>query len=104
MTVLVIFSGIFVVGLLLFLSSIFNGYVLSVLWGWFVVPTFGVPKLSVTAAIGIALVVSYITDRKDSNEKEDKRPFGEILREGLTEAIAKSLFVLFFGWIVHLFM
>src|SRR6185295_1738836 len=38
---LAIFGGIVGLGVLLVFSSIFNGYALSVLWGWFVVPTFG---------------------------------------------------------------
>jgi hypothetical protein len=38
--------------LMLFFAAVFNGYALSILWGWFVVPTFGVPALTVVQAHG----------------------------------------------------
>lgn len=40
--------------------TILSGYVLSVLWGWFIVPTFGLPLLTIPVAIGVMLVVAYL--------------------------------------------
>lgn len=37
--------------LFLGLMCAWQGYVLSVLWGWFFVPTFGVPALSVPSSV-----------------------------------------------------
>ena len=34
-----------------------SGYTLSVLWGWFVTPAFGLPALTVAQAYGVALMV-----------------------------------------------
>lgn len=85
-------------------SSIFNGYALSVLWGWFVVPTFGVPQLSVVSAIGIALIVSYMTHQITDDKKGEKGNFGETMAQATANAITKPLFALLFGYIVHLFM
>lgn len=43
------------------LSVIGGGYVLTVLWAWFVVPTFALPQITLAAAIGLAIVVGYMT-------------------------------------------
>ena len=86
-------------------SSILNGYVLSVLWGWFMVPTFGLPDLSVAAAVGISLIVRYLTDQHKSSEpKNEGETFGEKFGTAIGIAILAPLFALFFGWIIHLFM
>ena len=42
-------------------SIIWRGYVLTVLWGWFIAGLFGLPALGVAQAIGLCLVVSYLT-------------------------------------------
>lgn len=47
---------------------VLNGWVLSKLWAWFIVTTFGLPTLAVPEAIGLATVVSFLSakiDRKD---------------------------------------
>jgi hypothetical protein len=44
--------------LVLFLSACLEGWVISLLWGWFMVPTFGLPSLSIPLALGISLVIS----------------------------------------------
>jgi len=103
MTALAVLGGIVGVGFLMVFSSIFNGYALSVLWGWFVVPTLGAPALHIVPAIGVAMVVSYLTYQTHNCQKE-KKSFGETIAEGTAMAILKPSFALFFGWIVHLFM
>lgn len=103
MIVLAVFGGIVGIGLLMVFSSIFNGYALSVLWGWFIVPTFGAPALGIVPAIGVAMVVNYLT-YQTHNCKKEKKSFGEQLAEGTMMAILKPSLALFFGWIVHLFM
>lgn len=89
-------------GLLYFVSAIINGYTFSVLWGWFIVPTFGVPNLSIASAIGITLGASILT-QQTQYEKEDPG-FGIkiVIRSG--KLILKALVVLIIGWIVHQFM
>lgn len=89
---------------LLVVSSIFNGYVLSVLWGWFIIPVFNLPELTVVPAIGIAMVVSYLTYQYNESDESDDKIFGEKIGKLIVMAILRPLLVLFFGWIVHLFM
>ena len=46
-----------------FALAVFNawaGVVVSVLWGWFVVPAFGVPELHPIAAMGLCLIAAAI--------------------------------------------
>lgn len=87
-------------------SSIFNGYALSVLWGWFVVPTFGAPALGVVPSIGIAMVVSYLTHQVHGcdRKKEKDQSFVEAISYSIAFVFLKPSIALFFGWIVHLFM
>ena len=83
-------------------SSIWNGYVLTVLWGWFVVPTFHLPVLTLAPAIGIALVIGFMTHRPDV--KSDETPIGEKIIRASIDAILYPLIALIIAWVVHLFM
>ncbi len=103
MKVLAEFGGVIGVVLLRFFVSILNGYALSVLWKWFVVPTFGAPALGLVPAIGVAMTVSYLTHQTHDCKKEEKS-FGEKIEKRITIAILNLSFVLFLGWIVHMFM
>lgn len=72
-----------------------SGFTLSVLWGWFVVPMFGLPALSVAQAYGIALVVRAA---KGLDTRTEKNPdsFGAALGKAFVLApIACGLFLLF---------
>ncbi len=103
MTVLAVFGGSIVVVILMVVSSIFNGYALSVLWGWFMVPTFGLPELSIAPAIGIAIVISYLTHQVNA-KKDDGESFGKKMVRGIVLTTLEPSFALLFGYIVHLFM
>ncbi|MEM7209586.1 MAG: hypothetical protein AAF434_17335 [Pseudomonadota bacterium] len=94
-------STFFIVGLVmgaLLVSTIVTGFVISVLWGWFVAPTFGVPELSIPIAIGLAMVVSYFTYQHDAQSKEVDwgRTVGFL--------IARPIVALGFGWLVFQFV
>lgn len=53
--------SLFLFGVLAVIASmLLNGYAFSVLWGWFIVPVFGVPALSVMQAVGIATLISML--------------------------------------------
>lgn len=78
--------------------AIWDGYVLTVLWRWFVVPTFHAPALSIPAAIGIALIVVMLTHR--TRKPEDDPEYGLVLLYGIfVPAVA-----LFWGWVVTWWM
>ena len=85
------------------LSSLWNGYALSILWRWFMVPSLGLPPLSIGYAIGLSLVVGYLTQNTKPSKKDD-RQYAEILIEGTVTAALKPAFALLFGFVVTAFL
>lgn len=87
-------------------ATMLNGYALSVLWGWFVVPTFEtVPPLSLPAAIGIAMVVGFLTNHTAPKKREES--YDDTIWDKLSPLMfvyAKPIVALLFGFIVQLFM
>lgn len=74
--------GVFaVVALSIAWGGFWTGLTLSVLWGWFAVPVFGLPVLTVWQAYGLALIVR--TLQRYKVEKND---------DGFGIAMAKVLF------------
>jgi hypothetical protein len=80
---------------------LFSGYVLSVLWGWFLVPLLGLPEITISGAIGIAIIVGYLTHQTQPTEDES---FRDRMFEAIGMAIFKPTFVLFIGWLVTFWM
>jgi hypothetical protein len=88
---------------LMLIGVLLNGWVLSLLWGWFLVPTLGLPSLSILQSIGIALAISYLTYQYIDTQPKDftfVEKFGEIL----VVTIVRPFFAVTFGFIVHLMM
>ena len=81
---------------LMVVSTILRGIVLSILWGWFVFPL-GLPMITGALALGIALLVSYMTDH--DSKKEDRE-----LGTAMALCVTQPLFVLLVGFIIHLFV
>ena len=80
-------------------SAALNGFVLTKLWAWFIVPTFGLPALSIPVAIGIALIVGRLVP-PIKNKEEEKKSFNV----AMMEVIAPPFAALLIGWIVTLFL
>ena len=81
-----------------FVLSLIKGFVLTKLWAWFIVPVFELPMLKLWEAVGISMLLSYMTFSGKTfykNHKEDNIT-GTIL------SFTLPWIVLFFGWIVHL--
>lgn len=89
----------------LFLSALWRGYVLSVLWGWFIIGLFpGAPALSIASALGIAMTVSYLTYNRVPDSSKGDRSMTERLVEAGLETFLTPFFALVFGAIVHAFL
>ena len=88
---------------LIVVGSIMNGWVLSVMWGWFVVPLFGVPVLKVAPAIGVALVAKMLTHQSSSKSNE-KKDTSETVGELIAAAFLSPMVTLLIGWIVLQFV
>jgi hypothetical protein len=75
------------------------GFVLSKLWGWFIAYSFNAPILSLNGAIGVMLVVSFLTHK----ESDNKDITAELVGRAANNAVFTPAVALGIGWIVHLF-
>ncbi len=82
------------------ISSIVNGFVLVCLWDWFIVPIFHLAPLTLVPAIGVVLVVSFLTHQYVPNDED----FYETVRNSFIVLFVYAAIFLVFGFIVHLFM
>jgi hypothetical protein len=87
---------------LLVLNTIAEGFVLSILWSWFMVTTFGLPAISIPVAIGISLLVS-VTTLRIRNENLENTDSGTVLIKALIRFFCLFL-LLGIGWVVHFFV
>ena len=85
---------------LMALSIIYHGFVLTKLWGWFIVPTFSLPLLSLPAAIGLSLIVGFMAKNHDLKRDDESNSVGKVmLKATLMAAYVPSLSLLM-GYIV----
>ena len=87
--------------------TFFKGFVMVVLWNWFVVPVLGVPELTLVPALGfitISYLVVYQFNEKDINMNESLKEKIEKNIKKLFIGITQPVAAVFFGWLVHLFM
>lgn len=80
------------------ICAMLEGWALSVLWGWFVVPVFGLPHLRIPVAIGIALLVGMVTHRV---RKEEHQPDTVTV---LAHGLVMPFIYVGIAWIVKLFI
>lgn len=79
-------------------TALARGFVLTKLWGWFIVPFFEVGPLSMPIAIGIGLILGFLTHQEQfTNEDDDKTT-------PLVGMVISPWITLLIGWIVTLFM
>ena len=95
---ILVFLVLFIAGI-----TLLNAFVFIKLWGWFMIPFLKpcmttVPPLTYPIAIGITLIISLLFRVGMKKEKEPESWGAALVLS------CSSLFVLFMGWIVHLFM
>lgn len=88
------------VGVVVYVAAavLFRGWVISVMWTWFVVP-FGLPSIGVVWAIGLSCMVGMFITSPASAKSSDDEVISKMLMPFVTGFIA-----LLIGWIVHLNM
>lgn len=84
------------------LGVIVRAFVLTVLWSWFVVPTFDLRPLAIPAAMGLSLIVGMLSYQETKTYPPDK-PTSEVFGEMIGMMFA-PLAALAFGAFVHLWM
>lgn len=95
--------GTLVVVFSLILGPIWSGYVLTILWGWFMVPAFSLPVLHTANAIGLCIVVRYLTWQLVDCQEPKRDAMEKVIRSAMF-AFGSPAFGLAFGWIVHKFV
>ena len=88
--------------LVLIAGPIWGGYVLSVMWAWFVVPTFHAPQVSVAVAVGISLIVGMLT--KQVTESQEKKDATASVVSSFTWSFFYPLLILGVGYVAHMFV
>lgn len=78
------------------LSMIWSGYVLSVMWAWFLAPL-GVPALGVAQAIGVSMTVQML----NRYSRADEAAQSPSMWTGITHAAFTPAVALLMGWIVQ---
>jgi len=79
-----------------------NAYALTLLWGWFITPTFNVAVPSVAMAAGITLFKGCLFYKHNSDAKS--RTVDEMLGILTQVSLSVPLAYIFVGWIITLFL
>jgi len=80
-----------------------EGWVVSLLWEWHVVPSTGFESIGVGTGIGIAALVSMLTFNYSEADRE-AREFGDkgaVLGRRIGASLTVTLAALFIGWLAH---
>jgi len=89
--------------LVIIVGSIAGGWALSTLWGWFIVPVFNLPPLTIVQAIGVSIVVGTLKGSSSTNSDSKKKETSELI-SAIFVALLTPLFSVFLGWLLTLFM
>jgi hypothetical protein len=90
------------VPLALIFSTIIDGWALSTLWGWFVVPLFKLPALPIFYAMGLGLIASALHPTVSVNDKD--RTTVEKVGVFVARIFVLPVFLVFIGWIIQMFI
>jgi hypothetical protein len=80
-------------------GTIINGWAISVLWGWFIVPVFSVPSLTVPYAAGLSLVASMLSSSSTINSSETKG-WTEVISSLVGRIIIAPILTVLVGWVL----
>lgn len=87
-------------GLVLWLpATAWLAYAASLLWGWFITPTFGIPVPGLWMIAGLLLVMRLPDITRPSDT--DTRDLREKVNDSIATAAIAPLFLIGFGWICH---
>lgn len=87
-----------------FALVLWRGYVLSILWGWFIVSLFHVPALSIPYALGISLILNLLTHGPEGHKKDPTMSDTENMFAAFVYSFILSSAALGIGWIVKGFI
>ena len=85
--------------ILLLPVTIWYGFVLVQLWGWFIEPMIGVTFTNIFHAAGVVLLVRMFSSSKPKRKEEE--PWEQLV-SSLGISILAPAFALGFGWLLYL--
>ncbi|MFS1518600.1 hypothetical protein V1503_19365 [Bacillus sp. SCS-151] len=85
-------------------TLLIHGFVLSLLWEWFIVSAFSVPSISIIEAVGVMLVVDFILLKIDWKEEAMEVPMEEFIYKLVAHSIVMPFWGLGIGYILTLFI
>lgn len=83
--------------ILILLAIIWRGWLLTIMWGWFTVPIFGLPALTLGHGCAVMLMVAFMSPINMPTDEDKKKSFVARIAFGMFTSSA----LLGFGWIVH---
>ena len=84
------------------LGAILNGWAFQTLWQWFVVTKFGLPMLTNAQAIGLSMLVSFLTtDTRDLKTNETDMAAKISTMTGML--VARPVFTVAIAWVVYVY-
>lgn len=98
-----VFAGLIVIimfAVIIVPITLLRGYAMYKCWGWFMVPTFGLPTLSIIQALGVGLTVGVLHPHPFSSNKDDEEKW----YKPLVMQLLYPIVVLAVGYIYHCFM
>lgn len=87
------------------LSVIYRGFVLSLLWSWFLTPI-GLPHIGITQALGLSMTIAMLTYHPGHQESIGSKSdsFWETIGSICSMVLVVPTSFLCCGWVLHLFL
>ena len=87
-----------------FFGAVASGWVLSIVWAWFVMPLFPlVPILTIPQAIGFSLVTGMLAGSSSQTDNKE-RTTGEAIVHLLAIAFGRPIMILVIAYIIKSFL
>jgi hypothetical protein len=80
-------------------------FVAGKIWGWFMIPFFNAPELTIPLYFGLgSFFALYIPNKVSSSTTEEGTTYGQLLLQGFIHVTVSRAVILFFAWIAFLFV
>jgi hypothetical protein len=83
------------------IGSLANGFTLSTLWQWFIVPAFSVTPISVETAAGLLMIINYARTNPNKKAASSGKSFSAVIMEWLSFTTLGNAMVLGFAWLIQ---
>ena len=81
-------------------GTILNGWALKTLWSWFLVPL-GAPNLTLLGAIGVAIVVSFLTAKPTETKSDPDAKLETVMLRLVLYVVGRPLLSVGWAWLVR---